>query len=63
MGIRVDEEALLRQLKLANCEERKELEFHKMLLEKRLPYTIGGEIGQSRMFMLFLKKAHIGVGT
>ncbi|NME95614.1 aspartate--ammonia ligase [Clostridium cochlearium] len=60
MGIRVDEEALLRQLKLANCEERKELEFHKMLLEKKLPYTIGGGIGQSRMCMLFLKKAHIG---
>ncbi|BDR66376.1 aspartate--ammonia ligase [Clostridium tetani] len=60
MGIRVDEESLLKQLKLANCEERKELQFHKMLLEKKLPYTIGGGIGQSRMCMLFLKKAHIG---
>ncbi|WP_315116115.1 aspartate--ammonia ligase [uncultured Clostridium sp.] len=60
MGIRVDEEALLRQLKLANCEERKSLEFHKLLLEKKLPYTIGGGIGQSRMCMFFLQKAHIG---
>lgn len=60
MGIRVSEESLLKQLKLANCEERKNLEFHKMLLEKKLPYTIGGGIGQSRMCMFFLKKAHIG---
>jgi len=60
MGIRVDEDSLLKQLKLANCEERKNLEFHKMLLEKKLPYTIGGGIGQSRMCMFFLKKAHIG---
>lgn len=60
MGIRVDEESLLKQLKLADCEERKNLEFHKMLLEKKLPYTIGGGIGQSRMCMFFLKKAHIG---
>ncbi|NFT06327.1 aspartate--ammonia ligase [Clostridium botulinum] len=60
MGIRVDEKALLRQLKEANCEDRKNLEFHKMLLEGKLPYTIGGGIGQSRICMFFLKKAHIG---
>lgn len=60
MGIRVDEEALDYQLKKCNCEERKELEFHKQLLEGKLPYTIGGGIGQSRICMYFLKKAHIG---
>ncbi len=60
MGIRVDEEALLRQLELAGCPERKELFFHKALLNGDLPYTIGGGIGQSRMCMLFLRKAHIG---
>lgn len=60
MGIRVDEEALLKQLKEAGCEERKNLEFHKMLLEGKLPYTIGGGIGQSRICMFLLKKAHIG---
>ncbi|HHW47266.1 MAG TPA: aspartate--ammonia ligase [Clostridiaceae bacterium] len=60
MGIRVDEEALLMQLKLAGCEERKELKFHRDLLEGKLPYTIGGGIGQSRMCMFFLSKAHIG---
>lgn len=60
MGIRVDEEALERQLKLAGCEGRKELLFHKMLLEKKLPYTIGGGIGQSRICMFFLQKSHIG---
>ncbi|WP_125153154.1 aspartate--ammonia ligase [Clostridium rectalis] len=60
MGIRVDEEALIKQLKLSGCEDRKELEFHKLLLEKKLPYTIGGGLGQSRICMFFLKKAHIG---
>lgn len=60
MGIRVDEEALLKQLKETNCEERKDLLFHKMLLNKELPYTIGGGIGQSRICMFFLNKAHIG---
>ena len=60
MGIRVDEKALEEQLKKAGCEERKELEFHKNLLEGKLPYTIGGGIGQSRMCMYFLRKAHIG---
>ena len=60
MGIRVDEESLLKQLKIAECEERKELPFHQMLLEGKLPYTIGGGIGQSRICMFFLRKAHIG---
>lgn len=60
MGIRVDEEALLRQLKSAGCEERKELSFQKALLNGELPYTIGGGIGQSRICMFFLRKAHIG---
>lgn len=60
MGIRVDEESLLKQLKITDCEDRKELPFHKMLLEGKLPYTIGGGIGQSRICMFFLRKAHIG---
>ena len=60
MGIRVDEDALERQLAIAGCEERKELPFQKAILEKKLPYTIGGGIGQSRICMFFLRKAHIG---
>lgn len=60
MGIRVDEEALERQLKAAKCEDRKELDYHKSLLKGELPYTIGGGIGQSRICMYFLNKAHIG---
>jgi aspartate--ammonia ligase len=60
MGIRVDKKALEEQLKLSGCEERKKLEFHKLLLEEKLPFTIGGGIGQSRLCMFFLKKAHIG---
>ena len=60
MGIRVDEEALASQLKKAGCEERKEFDFHKQLLNGELPYTIGGGIGQSRICMYFLRKAHIG---
>ena len=60
MGIRVDEKALEEQLKKAGCEERKELDFHKQLLNGELPYTIGGGIGQSRICMYFLRKAHIG---
>ena len=59
MGIRVDEEALERQLKAAKCEDRKELDYHKELLDGKLPYTIGGGIGQSRICMFFLNKAHI----
>ena len=60
MGIRVDEEALERQLKIAKCEDRKKLDYHKALLEGKLPYTIGGGIGQSIICMFFLNKAHIG---
>ena len=60
MGIRVDEEALSKQLDLAGCNERRELEFHKALLNGELPYTMGGGIGQSRICMFFLKKAHVG---
>ena len=60
MGIRVDEETLEKQLAVAGCQERKELEFHRLLLEGKLPYTIGGGIGQSRICMYFLQKAHIG---
>jgi aspartate--ammonia ligase len=60
MGIRVDEDSLVKQLAEAECEDRKRLKFHRDLLEKRLPYTIGGGLGQSRICMYFLKKAHIG---
>ncbi len=60
MGIRVDKAALELQLKKANAENRKELTFHKMLLEDKLPLSIGGGIGQSRLCMLMLGKAHIG---
>ncbi len=60
MGIRVDEEAMEKQLKESGCEDRKSLPFHKALLNGELPYTIGGGIGQSRMCMFFLRKAHIG---
>lgn len=60
MGIRVDKEALLRQLALSGQEQRKELYFHKRLLEGSLPLSIGGGIGQSRLCMLYLQKAHIG---
>ena len=60
MGIRVDENSLMRQLKAAGCEERAELPFHKAILERELPYTIGGGIGQSRICMFYLRKAHIG---
>ena len=60
MGIRVDKEALLRQLELSGQEQRKELYFHKRLLDGTLPLCIGGGIGQSRLCMLYLQKAHIG---
>lgn len=60
MGIRVDEEALERQLKEAGAWERRELPFHQKLLRGELPYTIGGGIGQSRLCMLLLNRAHIG---
>ena len=60
MGIRVDPSALDRQLRLASCEERRDLPYHRMLLAGELPLTIGGGIGQSRLSMLLLGKAHIG---
>ena len=60
MGIRVDEESLSRQLSLAGCDDRRELPFHKMLLNGELPLTIGGGIGQSRLCMLMMGCAHIG---
>ena len=60
MGIRVDEKSLEEQLKKAGCEDRKNLPYHKMLLNGELPYTIGGGIGQSRLCMLLLDRAHVG---
>lgn len=60
MGIRVDKEALLAQLEKAGCPERAKLPFQKAVLEEELPFTIGGGIGQSRICMFFLRKAHIG---
>ena len=60
MGIRVDEETLLSQLKIRGKEENAKLPFQKALLEGKLPYTIGGGIGQSRICMYFLRKAHVG---
>ena len=60
MGIRVDEKAMEKQLKEAGAEDRRAMEFHRMILGKERPYTIGGGIGQSRLCMFFLRKAHIG---
>ena len=60
MGIRVDEKAMDSQLKAAGADERRKMEFHKKILDGQLPYTIGGGIGQSRLCMYFLRKAHIG---
>lgn len=60
MGIRVDEEALIKQLTFSDCLDRKNLPFHTQLLNGELPYTVGGGIGQSRICMFFLQKAHIG---
>ncbi len=60
MGIRVDKEALIRQLAIAGAENRKDLYFHKRLLNDELPLSIGGGIGQSRLCMYYLRKAHIG---
>ena len=60
MGIRVDPAALDRQLSEAGCDERRALPFHQMLLAGELPLTIGGGIGQSRLCMLLLGKAHVG---
>ena len=60
MGIRVDEAALDAQLRLSGCEARARLPFHRALLSGELPLTIGGGIGQSRLCMMMLEKAHIG---
>lgn len=60
MGIRVDEDSMVEQLKKTGDEERLKLQYHKMILNKELPYTIGGGIGQSRLCMLLLGKAHVG---
>ena len=60
MGIRVDEDSLLKQLQIRGCLERAELPFQKALINGELPYTVGGGIGQSRICMFFLRKAHIG---
>jgi aspartate--ammonia ligase len=60
MGIRVDKPALLRQLKIRNCMERKKLLWHQKLLNDEMPLSIGGGIGQSRLCMYFLRKAHVG---
>ena len=60
MGIRVDAEAMDAQLKKSGCDDRRTLPFHKMVLENRLPLTIGGGIGQSRLCMLLLGKVHVG---
>jgi aspartate--ammonia ligase len=60
MGIRVNPESLEKQLALKNKQERKSLYFHKRLLNNELPLSIGGGIGQSRLCMYYLRKAHIG---
>lgn len=60
MGIRVDEEAMRRQLRMRGQEEKESLYFHDQLLQGKLPYTIGGGIGQSRLCMVLLRKAHVG---
>lgn len=60
MGIRVDREALLRQLEEAGCPERASLPFHQAVIREEVPFTVGGGIGQSRICMFFLRKAHIG---
>ena len=60
MGIRVVERSLDEQLTKAGCDNRRNLPYHKMLLAGELPYTIGGGIGQSRLCMLLLDRAHVG---
>ena len=60
MGIRVSEESLMRQLEAADCLNRRNLPYHRMLLEGKLPYSIGGGIGQSRLCMLLLGRVHVG---
>jgi aspartate--ammonia ligase len=60
MGIRVDKEAMVRQLDIRGCPQRKELFWHRRLLADQMPLSIGGGIGQSRLCMYFLRKAHVG---
>ena len=60
MGIRVDKETLLSQLEISGCQDRAELPFQKAVIDEQLPYTLGGGIGQSRLCMFYLRKAHIG---
>ena len=60
MGIRVDEDSLRSQLEKAGCEERLKFPFHSDIINKRLPYTLGGGLGQSRICMYLLGKAHVG---
>lgn len=60
MGIRVDEHSLVEQLEKAGCMERLDMPYHQAVLNKELPYTIGGGIGQSRICMFYLRKVHIG---
>ena len=60
MGIRVDEKSLKEQILITGCQDRLTMDYHRNLLDGKLPYTIGGGIGQSRMCMFFLGKAHIG---
>lgn len=60
MGIRVDETALTKQLEIRKCEDRSQLEWHQLLLSGKMPLSIGGGIGQSRLSMLLLQKKHIG---
>jgi aspartate--ammonia ligase len=60
MGIRVDEDSIVSQCKAAHCEGRLKLPYHQMVINKELPYTIGGGIGQSRLCMLLLNRAHVG---
>ncbi|MDD2203014.1 MAG: aspartate--ammonia ligase [Bacilli bacterium] len=60
MGIRVDKDSLIKQLRIAGKEKRLELDYHKAIVKEQFPYTIGGGIGQSRLCMFFLEKAHIG---
>ena len=60
MGIRVDEKSIVSQCKASHCEGRLSLPYHQMIQKKELPYTIGGGIGQSRLCMLLLNKAHVG---
>ena len=60
MGVRVDRDSLLSQLEKAGCPERAKLPYQKAVIDETLPFTIGGGIGQSRICMFFLRKAHIG---